>query len=893
MILLFFSLIALNSPAEVLLTGQTVSAFVDVSASNDINNGFDSQDERLDTPFTTFSQSLTAATSSGGIAGAQWNGEITLAVAEDTITATGDLNLDAQTISDGALGGGRCANASATSRAGLELIIEVTESPVAVTFGYTGTHTTTGVTGGCGGSGTAELFRVSIVNLATSEVIDTGDSGVFCTSRVDLPSVCGEVTRDFSRNLPPATYSISVSMEAGSGRIGTANATGNWTLEIGPPPACDLTWNEFGAGGLFSDEDNWSPKQAPTDDGAGCSNLLVERNGAFTIGVSGLQSANSLTLRSGAPTLQSVTGGVLRLSRAVNPQGFGGLEAGEGAVVTVDGVKIDTNGVILGTGGTGETRLTVQGAESRIRSLGLTPTDTDDKSIEVGNLSDAVLEVTNGASIEAGRIEIGLSPAGNAAIKGTAFIRGAAGSQPSTIAATEEVHVGRVGEGVLRVQDGALLQTREFANVFVGGVGNGEFSVAGANPANSASPARAEIDGELIVGGSQAVTSTAIVGGGGRLTATGVRLGEEGPATLFIQDGGRVELTDSLRIDPEHNSLLEVANGGVLLVGSSLNIGLGVGTGARARVIGAAGGALSQLTGVTLRVGGQFGTGVLELSGQANVEATNLFVPRVAEDSSTGNGTVRIEDGAIASFSQDVLIGDQGPGLVQVSGPSTLNAGIAVEIGADGKLEVAALGTVISPRVRVIASGGRVIGIRERGKQGTAAPGRIEGDLELGDGAILSLEANGDGGPALEVTGNLTAAGELEVIFPADAAIDAGDLFGLLDVAGNASGAFDSVTSPSRTDDFEATASFDNGELVIQVVAPGAPVNGGEGEGEGEGEEEGEGEGEGEPQPPMGCGGGSGAKLLPWTQQLTDLVTYLFSITLLFSAGMLYKRRTA
>jgi hypothetical protein len=222
-----------------------------------------------------------------------------------------------------------------------------------------------------------------------------------------------------------------------------------------------------------------------------------------------------------------------------------------------------------------------------------------------------------------------------------------------------------------------------------------------------------------------------------------------------------------------------------------------------------------------------------------------------------------------------------------------LTADTAVEIGARGRLEVGRLATVISPRVRVIAAGGRVTGTAQRGKQDGGEPGTIQGDLALAPGSVLELEADADGGPALRVEGNVEAAGLLELRFPGDAALAADDLLDLLDFTGSFSGAFEGVTSPDRTGDFAATVEVDGGGIRVRIVTPGQALDT-EGETEGDGGEEGE--TEGEPVPPgPGCNGcqPSDGKLLPPGDAWGSWLVWLLGAALLLGSGVQRRRHTA
>ena len=275
-----------------------------------------------------------------------------------------------------------------------------------------------------------------------------------------------------------------------------------------------------------------------------------------------------------------------------------------------------------------------------------------------------------------------------------------------------------------------------------------------------------------------------------------------------------------------------------------------------------------------------------------------MFVPFTEADEFQGTtGFVRLQSGALLSLTELLEIGIFGPGTVTVSG-GVLSSDESINISARGALFVEPQGTVISPRVRVTQPQGRIrIVGSERGNKQSAAPGRIQGDLELSEGAILQLDAFLGGGPALLVEGDLLADGTLEIVFPDGDGVAANDTFELMTITGETSGSFDAVLAQNRTSDFAATATIEDGTLRMVVQNPGQPLdNEGETEGiveegekEGEGVAEGEGEGDDEPVPPAGCSGCNN-KSVPIGNFFGDLLLLFLGLTTLL-AGHLHLRR--
>ncbi|MBI1321164.1 MAG: hypothetical protein GC168_19740 [Candidatus Hydrogenedens sp.] len=877
-----------KADAEVIIQSLARIAACEASASD--SSEFDQDTNRTDSFELNgnFTASLVAGASGevpifGGtvvnVADSAMNTEISVnaSAAEARFTGTVNASAGSSKAPETAEGG------IASSDASMFMILGVEITEDAKTLSFEPEVTQSATRGGQFGFGSAAIFCSIRQNGETIGVAETT-----CTT-TDCPP---EVT-PLRRRLEPGVYEIEVGVNLSASGGASTNVThaSNWTLTLSDPPSCDLTWNEFGSGGLFSDPDNWSPQQAPQDDGSGCNNLLISRNGAFTVGVSGSQAANSLEVRAPSMTLQSSTGGGLTLSALVGTP-INGLQVGEGGGLTVNGVKLAASGVEVGSliGGDGAATLTLTGVATELISRGTTPADPDAKSIEIGVNQQGTVDVLNGAVVSAGKLRVGASlvaPTQNAANRGLLNIRGKSGTQESLVAFSDETIIGFASEGFVNVEQGGRFAGGENATLVIGGSADATLAVSGLNTADEA-PAKVEVRSALLIGGAANTSATAIVSDQGLITADTIELGERingasvGPGSLFITLGGRVEVTNALRINGKTASKLELGSGGKLLLGGPLNVGFGSGSTGRAEISGDSA-TTTNLTGTAIIVGGQFGTGVLDVSGNTNIEANSLIVPRIAEDTSTGNGTVAISDGALVSLSNDVIIGDQGPGKVTLAGPSVLTANVEVEIGARGRLEVGRLATVIGPRVRVIARGGRVVGTAQRGKQGGDAPGTIQGDLELIEGGVLELEANASGDAALRVEGAFTADGTLEVVFPDAAALAANDLLTLLEVTGTTQGAFDEVTSPSRTSDFAATVEVDGGEVRVRIVNPGQPIA------TVDGEDEGEGEGEVVP-PPAGCGCQPDGKALATDTPWGSAITWLLAAAALLGAALQRRR---
>jgi hypothetical protein len=172
-------------------------------------------------------------------------------------------------------------------------------------------------------------------------------------------------------------------------------------------------------------------------------------------------------------------------------------------------------------------------------------------------------------------------------------------------------------------------------------------------------------------------------------------------------------------------------------------------------------------------------------------------------------------------------------------------------------------------------------------------PVKIEGTFILESGGRLIIESEPGQGPEIVFSGATQLSGSLEIDFPGDAPLTAGDLLELIEFAGGVTGGFSDVSFPNRTPDFVGETEIVDGILRVRVIDPGQPLAGeGEGEDEGEGETEGEGEGDGEPVAPGGCRGCDGAGGAA-EKALGDWLVFLFGFSVLLGTQLLLRRRAS
>jgi hypothetical protein len=205
-----------------------------------------------------------------------------------------------------------------------------------------------------------------------------------------------------------------------------------------------------------------------------------------------------------------------------------------------------------------------------------------------------------------------------------------------------------------------------------------------------------------------------------------------------------------------------------------------------------------------LRVGDTVSVGP---GGQSLLRTTRLFVRT--------RGIVELDAGRIEATEQ-VRISSGG----QVSGVGFLST---------PDFDVAANGT-LGPIFPVVVSSART-------PRGTAVPEAltIEGNLTLEPGAVVAIGALGPGFCGrLEVTGNATLGGTLELVFPAGYLPEAGDGCSIVSVAGSTTGAFERIVARGVAEGFivETTLAPD-GSIGFIALTTATACAGAEQDGDG------------------------------------------------------------
>ncbi len=413
--------------------------------------------------------------------------------------------------------------------------------------------------------------------------------------------------------------------------------------------------------------------------------LTVGSGGTITAGAGGLIVGDAATGASRQP------GGSLSISSGASVTTAGlniGNQSGGVGAVFVDGAGSSLNStqnVTVGNNGTGSLSVSNGGTVNFSNSAGI--------SIGHGDGSVGTLTVGSGGTLTAG--------AGGAAIgvmagaQGTVSIQGAG----SSLTSSGYLNVGDAATGASGQPGGSLLIST-----------GASVTTAGLNIGNQ----------------SGGVGAVSVDGAGSSLSSTqNVTVGNNGTGSLYVSNGGTVNLSNSAGISIGHGDgsvgFLTMGSGGTLTAGVG-GADIGVMAGAQGTV--SIQGAGSSLTSSGYLIVGDAATGAsgqaggsLSISSGASVTTAGLNIG----NQSGGVGAVSVDAaGSSLSSTQYITIGNNGTGSLYVTNGGTVNfstsAGISIGHGdgSVGTLMVGSGGTL------TLGTGGADIGVMA-GAQGTAS----------------------------------------------------------------------------------------------------------------------------------------------------------------------------
>jgi T5SS/PEP-CTERM-associated repeat protein len=355
--------------------------------------------------------------------------------------------------------------------------------------------------------------------------------------------------------------------------------------------------------------------------------------------------------------------------------GSGNDTGGDGILDVLNGgTAITTGQAILGVAGSATGTLLVDGQGSLF--------DVNGDFLHVGNSALGTAEVTGGGRVEANSLNVAN---GNSSGDSQLNVSGTDGINASTVDVAQTLFVGRFARGVLRIQNGGLVEASTSGNF------NLQIGVE-----DSSDGSRVLVDGSGSRLDHQGTGRLSVGVNGGSLAA---------PSVLEVDNGGQVSTNQFYVADsaPSHAAVLVNGTGSRVDADSEVVIGdQGVG---QADI--EAGGVIESQGNV--RIGGiQSGVGIANVSGAGSqlIAATTLSV--AANDTGAGfaTGTLNITDGGTVSNTGNGFIAQEGQnvGTVNVGGPgdvATWNNGASLFVGGSdtasggtGTLNVNAGGTV-------------------------------------------------------------------------------------------------------------------------------------------------------------------------------------------------------
>lgn len=559
---------------------------------------------------------------------------------------------------------------------------------------------------------------------------------------------------------------------------------------------------------------------APT----GTINFIV--GGAFTVGGAGEAAAtlagpisgtvNSLQLgllENGVGILNVIEGASLSVNSdvLVGGAGLGTLNLTEGAGfqavnLTVDGPAGEDGSVLRLSGASGE-------VSSRM-DLGL--------NLVVGNAKRGLWTMEGSTRLEAGIIILGSqeNATGSATLSGSLDIN-ENDTRTVTVSASETMMVGLSGSGSFASAGVADIQLGELS-LAVNEGSTGNYFATGAQNATT-------IQEDLVVGGAGSAQLELRSGG---IVAGACILGAErgGFGNALIAEGGALIIAPQFPPEEKDEEKTEGSEKTSISFPGFLEIG-------------------------------RKANGIIELFDSATRLACDEAI--IGGDNAAAGGTLNVDSGATVDCGGSLTLGaDIGPGLVRVADSASMNVVSSIIIGPNG-LFITGLANITSGNVIVngllrVVNGLRIEQPLEKSaseiKLAGGGPAVINGNLQVGPSGTLEVTAGS--GNALVITGAANLDGTLTIALPTGVAFSEGQLLDIIQVQGDATGSFATVTFANAPPGFQGNVEVGGGTLRLRVTSGGAVDPEGEGEGEGESEipTEGEGEWQGEEEPgPWGC----------------------------------------
>jgi outer membrane autotransporter protein len=513
---------------------------------------------------------------------------------------------------------------------------------------------------------------------------------------------------------------------------------------------------------------------------------------------------------SGSGQTQFTTGNLF-----VGLDGYGVLNASQGAQLT-------TNGSVL-----------IASAITAYQSLGTVTVDTKSvwnvtQNVSVGGAGTGNLTLMGGSTLDA----VGLT-IGDGNTLGKVTVTGSA----STLT-TNNIGVGGItgSNGTLLIQNGGQVSTQVF--YFGDTVGTATLTVDGTSSGGTPSTLTAST---LTLGGTDAIT----VSNGGLLTVKGATFQDNhfamsaGSATITVMGAGSKLDASTAATTLVNTSNINIMDGGELDTGATGigNAGIQLDSTGNTSTWNVTGplaldsDLVTVMNNSTISVsqGASLSNGAMTLNGSGSSFKAKLL--QVTQGGIlTANNQSQVILGTSLSVSPLALIFVTGGGSVQVANPANAASG-SVAVGASGVLTNS--GTIygninINPGGNYIGVGGTIHGtLSFNGKNTTYdGPGieTIIGNYVQGPTGVLDIGVQGTvaGSPTgysvVNVTGNATLGGTLELTYLNGFKPTAGETLDFLNVGGMTSGNFSAVTIGGFLT-LDISDTFGGGVLTITNVA--------------------------------------------------------------------------
>jgi len=535
-----------------------------------------------------------------------------------------------------------------------------------------------------------------------------------------------------------------------------------------------------------------------------CNNIACARHHSLTFSLAIAASIWCLSgTRLAAAQSISVTGSVDPSPSSPGPSWVVGTDLtvgyiGPGSLVIDAGASVENDSAYIGDQGQGS--VIVQGTDGS----GTASRWTNNGETYIGSGDSGELAITNGAIVRSvGSVYVGIGGVGIATVTGPGSLWDAsAGTGP-----LPTFNVGMYDSGTLTVSAGGEGRSEQ---ALLGGApgGFGQVTVTGAG--SSWTPLNniyVGFDGtgvlEVLDGGSVATEQT---GGGAATVYVGYRTGAVGSVTVSSNTGdvSRLSATDHLQVGVEGAGTVTVEKGGLVQVGTDVQIGMTASGDGTVHLTGDASGRGVIETGA---VEAGPGAVALDLNGgilRANRNEADFLknIPALAVGSEGAWFDSNAHDIGIATaFSGSSTFNKLGAGTLTLTGDSTNFTGDA-QVQA-GTLQVDG----IMGGAMEVLPGARLTGIGQVGttsNSGTIAPGHpntlgtltIAGDYASAGGALeIRTELAGDDSPTdrLVITGSTSGTTPVLVTNVGGAGAQTVEGIQIIEVGGASNGIFSLV----------------------------------------------------------------------------------------------------